>query len=165
MKMKVPRSRWTALAICAVVVADWTTKFLVHNHITYRDTHAVVEGWLSFTHHRNPGIAFSAFAGTDSPLRTPLLVVLSFVGIAFAVSILRAARDGWTRMAAALVIAGALGNLGDRLLTGAVTDFIFVHFFPYVFNVADAAITVGAVILVVRLLFERDVQQAPPALT
>jgi signal peptidase II len=165
MKTPLTRHRWISLGIVGLVLADWSTKFMVHNHILYRDTHAVVEGWLSLTHRRNPGIAFSAFAGTDSPLRTPLLALLALVGIAFAVSILRGARDGWTRAAAALVIAGALGNLGDRLLTGAVTDFIVVHFFPYVFNVADAAISVGAVILAARLLLERDGRQAPPAVT
>ena len=52
-----------------------------------------------------------------------------------------------------IVLAGAIGNLGDRLINGEVTDFVLVSFFPFVFNVADAAITVGGFLLAARLLF------------
>jgi signal peptidase II len=61
-------------------------------------------------------------------------------------------RDELMRLAAVLVIAGAVGNLGDRLMNGGVTDFILVRWFPFVFNVADVAITVGAVLLAARML-------------
>jgi signal peptidase II len=56
------------------------------------------------------------------------------------------------RGAAAMVLAGAVANLGDRLLNGHVTDFVLMRHFPFVFNVADAAITVGAILLAGRMM-------------
>jgi signal peptidase II len=68
------------------------------------------------------------------------------------------------RVAASIVLAGAVGNLGDRILNGHVTDFVLVSFFPFVFNVADAAITVGGVLLAARLLLsEASLDGAPVA--
>ena len=55
-----------------------------------------------------------------------------------------------------------MGNLGDRLMQGGVTDFIFVHFFPYVFNVADIAISIGGVLLVLRMMLDRRPADAAP---
>ena len=67
------------------------------------------------------------------------------------------------RIASAVVLGGALGNLGDRLLNGSVTDFILVRYFPYVFNVADAAISVGGVLLAARLLLMEEALEPSPA--
>jgi signal peptidase II len=59
--------------------------------------------------------------------------------------------DRATKIASALMIAGALGNVGDRVWTGQVTDFVFLAFFPFVFNLADAAITFGGSVLAMRM--------------
>jgi signal peptidase II len=67
---------------------------------------------------------------------------------------MRQSKDRWIQVAGALVLGGALGNLGDRLVDGGVTDFIFVHFFPYVFNVADIAISIGGALLVLRMMLD-----------
>jgi signal peptidase II len=71
--------------------------------------------------------------------------------------IIESTTDRVARLAAAAVIAGALGNLGDRLLTGEVTDFVLVAFFPFVFNLADAAITIGGSLLAFRMAAEPGV--------
>jgi signal peptidase II len=81
----------------------------------------------------------------------PLLSGLGMLGVIVFGFILRSTRDPAARLAAALVIAGAVGNLGDRVWTGQVTDFVFLAFFPFVFNLADAAITLGGSVLAVRL--------------
>jgi signal peptidase II len=74
--------------------------------------------------------------------------------------------DQIVRIAATIVLAGALGNLGDRLLNGFVTDFVLVRYFPFVFNLADAAISVGGVILAARLLLmDEAVEPTPVART
>ncbi|HEX8359611.1 MAG TPA: signal peptidase II [Longimicrobium sp.] len=158
--MKISRNRWLSLGIAGVVAADWITKFWVQNEMFYGSVRPLVGGWVWFTHRRNYGVSFSAFAGYDSPLKTPLLLLAACLGVAVALHILRSSRDGWVKASAALVVAGALGNLGDRLMDGAVTDFILVRFFPFVFNVADVAITVGAIVLATRLV--RDAE-APPS--
>jgi signal peptidase II len=152
--MTVRRNRWLAVAIVAVVAADWLTKFWVQNRLFVGSLMPVVRGWLWFTHHENPGVSFSMLANAPAAVRLPFIVAAAVAGIAACVHMLRSTDDPRIAAAAALVIAGALGNLGDRLLNGAVTDFIQVRFFPYIFNVADVSITAGAILLAVALLRE-----------
>jgi len=109
---------------------------------------------------RNTGGAFSLFQGF-----TPLLAILAIVLSVVLVRAVRRTEDVVILIALSLVLGGAVGNLVDRLarspgfLEGAVVDFVRVGSFP-TFNVADAAITVGAVLLVARTLLtmwgERD---------
>jgi signal peptidase II len=102
---------------------------------------------------RNTGGAFSLFQGF-----TPLLAVIAIVLTVLLVRALHRTDDTWIVVALALVLGGAIGNLVDRaarspgFFRGAVVDFVSVGDFP-TFNLADAAITVGAVLLVVRVLF------------
>jgi signal peptidase II len=102
---------------------------------------------------RNRGGAFSLFQGF-----TPLLAVLAVVLAVLLVRALRRTDDMWMVVALALVLGGATGNLIDRmvrdpgLLRGAVIDFVRLDGWP-TFNVADSAITIGAILLVVRALF------------
>lgn len=161
--MKLSKSRFLAASIFLVVAADWITKFLVQNHLFEGSFRTVVDGWVWLTHRQNTGVAFSFFSDADHAFRTPLLVAAALLGIFVAVHILRASADVWVRGAAALVIAGAAGNLGDRLVNGAVTDFILLRYFPFVFNVADVAITVGAIVLVARLVTAADAPEGGAA--
>jgi signal peptidase II len=102
---------------------------------------------------RNTGGAFSLFQGF-----TPLLAVIAIVLTVLLVRALHRTDDTWIVVALALVLGGAIGNLLDRaarspgFLRGAVVDFVSVGDFP-TFNVADSAITVGAVLLVLRVVF------------
>ena len=152
--MMLSRNRWLAVLIAFVVAADWASKFLIRNQLPLRGRRTLVDGWLSFQHNFNEGIAFSWFGGLNATFRMPLLVVLTLVGIGATAMVMRQSRDRWVHLAGALVLGGALGNLGDRLVDGGVTDFIFVHFFPYIFNVADIAISIGGVLLVARMLLD-----------
>jgi signal peptidase II len=148
--------RWLAAVIIVLVAADWVTKLWVANRLALGETWALVDGWLYFVHRQNPGVAFSMFADLPSTWRVPLLSGLSFVGILLFTRIMSSTSDRLARFAAAVVIAGALGNLGDRVLTGHVTDFVFLAFLPFVFNLADAAITLGGSVLAVRLAAEKQ---------
>ena len=111
---------------------------------------------------RNRGSAFSLFQGF-----TPLLAVLAVVLAVLLVRALRRTDDMWMVVALALVLGGATGNLIDRmvrdpgLLRGAVIDFVRVDGWP-TFNVADAAITIGAILLVVRALFGGREERTQP---
>ena len=160
--MKMTRARGLALALVAVVAADWITKFLVQNHLSLYSRRALVEGWVWLAHSRNPGIAFSFFRDMPELVRLPLLVAAAAAGIFVAARMAMRTQDELIRLAAVLVMAGAVGNLGDRLMNGGVTDFILIRWFPFVFNVADVAITVGAVLLAARMLLA-DAQQGGPA--
>lgn len=160
--MKITRGRWLALALVAVVAADWITKFLVQNHLRLYSRRALVEGWVWLAHSRNPGIAFSFLRDMPEMVRLPLLVAAAAAGIFVAARMAMRTHDELIRLAAVLVMAGAVGNLGDRLMNGGVTDFILIRWFPFVFNVADVAITVGAVLLAARMLLA-DAPQGGPA--
>jgi signal peptidase II len=163
--MKLSRNRTIALGIVLVVAADWLSKFWVQDRIRLHDVHTVVDQWLWLNHRRNPGIAFSFFNDLPAGVRIPFLAGAALLGIFVAGRILLGARDASLRVAAGLVIAGALGNLGDRLWNGAVTDFIQLRYFPFIFNVADVAITVGAVVLLARLTLAQEPAEGAPAPT
>ena len=149
------RSLKTSLAalVIAVIAADWLSKLWIIKRMALGETIALVDGWLYFVHRQNPGVAFSLLADLPDVWRMPLLTIASLVGVILFGRIILSTPDGVVRTAAAIVLAGAVGNLGDRLINGQVTDFVLVSFFPFVFNVADAAITVGGFLLAGRLLF------------
>jgi signal peptidase II len=153
--------RVLAAAILAVVAADWASKFLVQNHLDMYSTTHVLGEWLKFVFVENHGVSGGMMGDLPPLVRLPLLTVLALAGLWVCVHILRRTSDGATRLAAALVISGAVGNLGDRLLDGAVTDFIVIRWFPYIFNVADVAITAGAVLLALRMVQGADTDADP----
>lgn len=153
--------RGLSAAVIALVVADWLTKFWITNRMALGESRSLIDGWLYFVHRKNPGVAFSLLADLPDTWRVPLLALTSLVGVVIFARIVMSTPDALVRAAAAVVLAGAVGNLGDRLLNGHVTDFVLLSFFPFVFNVADAAITVGGVLLAARLLFS-DAALEPP---
>ncbi|HEY7769338.1 signal peptidase II [Longimicrobium sp.] len=152
--IKLSRSRWLALVIAAIIAIDWITKAIVQQRLPLYDRRPLIEGLLSFMHTMNPGISWGFFKNLPEAVRLPLIALLTLVGIGVAVWMMWDTRDRWQQ------IAGALGNLGDRLVNGGVTDFIYVHFFPYIFNFADISITIGGVILAARMLLDRPAADA-----
>ncbi|WOJ93459.1 signal peptidase II [Congregibacter variabilis] len=148
-------TRWYALAF-AVVVADQVSKWFASNELSY-SVPVKVLAWFNLTLHHNQGAAFSFLADAGGWQRW------FFAALALGVSgmIMFWLRDlkpsQWPlSLALALVLGGALGNLVDRIHLGYVVDFISVHYrnryFP-TFNVADAAISVGAFLIIVDSLF------------
>jgi signal peptidase II len=158
-------SRSLALSIVVVVLADWMSKLWIANRMALGETLSLVDGWLYFVHRKNPGVAFSMLADLPDQWRVPLLSLASLVGVIMFARIIMGSTDSVVRGAAALVIAGAVGNLGDRVVNGHVTDFLLVRFFPFVFNFADAAITVGGILLAFRLAFEEAPAEQPATAT
>ena len=142
---------WLLLST-VVIGLDQLTKAIVLHVLEPYVPHAVVPGLLNWTLAFNTGAAFSFLAdqqGWQRWLFTLLSIVVSFV---LARWLARTPRNDWrTALPLALVIGGALGNLIDRLRAGHVTDFIQVYYHDWAFpsfNVADSAISVGAVLLV-----------------
>lgn len=148
--------------VAVLVAADWASKVWITRIMSLGETRTVIDGWLYLAHRANPGVAFSMFADLPDAWRAPLLSLVSVIGLVLFVGLARSTEDWITRLASALVISGAIGNLGDRLVNGHVTDFILVSFFPFVFNVADSAISVGGVLLAFRLIFAEEPKPASP---
>lgn len=159
--MRMNRGRWLALTIALIVAVDWITKALVQERLPLGVPRTVVDGWFSLMRTVNHGISWGWLKNAPEYVRFPLVIALTLVGIVATVGIMRQSRDRWLQVAGALVLGGALGNLGDRLYHGGVTDYLYVHFFPFIFNFADVAITVGGVILAARMLLERPQDEAP----
>lgn len=127
--------------------------------MTLFDTIPVVPGWLRIVHYQNPGAAFGMLADGSPLSRKIVLVGVSVLVLAFVASALFGRAGSFSsvlpRLGLSLILGGALGNLYDRVLHGTVTDFIEVYHGGYAFpafNVADSAITVGAVLLLYDLL-------------
>ena len=141
-----------------IIVLDQLTKLLILQYLPLHSSLEIIPGFFNLVHVRNPGGAFSIFAGADSALRQGLFLVMTVfivIVLLFAYRKLRP-EDRWTRTSYALIVGGALGNLVDRLrFGGEVIDFLDCYVGAYhwpAFNVADSAITVGALMLVVSLL-------------
>jgi len=125
-----------------IFLMDQFSKFLVRDLLLYRESFPAT-GFFRFTHTFNTGSAFGIFRDQNTPL-----ILVSFLGIAILIMIYRSQRvpSGLLRLSLGLQIGGAFGNLVDRLRLGHVTDFMDVGAWP-IFNLADASIITGLVIL------------------
>ena len=144
----------------AVLALDLVSKLLAVRELSDREPVVLLGGALTLRLVRNPGAAFGMAQG--------LTVVLTAVAVVVVVVILRMARrlsSGWWALALGLVLGGALGNLADRLFRspgpgrGHVVDFLELPRWP-VFNVADSAIVVAGLLMV--LLSLRGVSHDAP---
>lgn len=144
-------------ALAAVVFAsDQITKRWVEEAFPLHTMHPVVRGLFNLTHVRNTGSAFSLFSDASGPWKTFLLIGVSsllLIGVIWWLWMSRTQPHRWgLGLGLSLLLGGAAGNLVDRIRFGYVVDFLDVHIRHYhwpTFNVADSAITVGAVFLII----------------
>jgi signal peptidase II len=139
-----------------VIVIDQLSKLYIASHLALHQDIVLIPNFLDITYTLNPGAAFSLFAGMPGWFRSSFLLVLAIVAIVVIVALLlRSPRLNLTSVALALILAGAAGNVIDRLLRGPVVDFILMHYYAYawpVFNVADSAITIGVILILIASL-------------
>jgi signal peptidase II len=148
---------WLWLSL-AVVALDQATKFLVTRFLELYDRVEVLPV-LDFTLLHNTGAAFSILAGASGWQRNFFIVLGLLVSGVLVVWLWRLQRgERLLPIALALIIGGAIGNVIDRVVLGYVVDFIHAHwggaYFP-AFNIADSAITVGAVLLMLDAFREK----------
>lgn len=131
-----------------VFAADQLSKFWVTRRFTPGETFPLIPDIFHITYVRNPGAAFGIFADY-----TPVFIAVSLLMVVIIIMGGRflSARYFLLRLALALQLGGALGNLSDRIRTGFVTDFLDFRFWP-VFNLADIALVMGIVLLIFSLL-------------
>lgn len=152
------------LVLLGVVGCDHTTKHLAARELAFGEPVALIPGWLDLRYVANADTAFGLLKGFLGPSARFWVIVttqavVSIVLVAWTVSRWRASRT-LDRVASAMLIGGALGNLLSRLTSGTVVDFIALSFWP-VFNVADIAICVGAGLAMIAA--RRDGYRAPTA--
>ncbi len=145
-----------------VILLDQVTKFMVLSAIPVNTSETIIPGLLNFTHVKNPGAAFGAFAENAGTLGRIALSVVSFVAlIVIAWIVIFHPLDFYSVIGFALFFGGAAGNFIDRILFGEVTDFIDVYVWGLhwpAFNVADSALSIGAFIFCIRLIFPSRAQ-------
>jgi signal peptidase II len=151
---------WLALS-ALVIVLDQLTKYFAIELLEPYKAQAVIPGFLNWTLAYNAGAAFSFLHDAGGWQRWLFTVLAIAVSTVLVIWLRRTDRGEWrTALPLALVIGGALGNLIDRLRVGHVTDFIEVYYQQWswpAFNVADSAISVGAVLLILFGLGGRKV--------
>ena len=147
--------KWLWLSI-VVIVLDQLTKQLASSYLSYQQPLQVMPFFdLTLTHNR--GAAFSFLSSAGGWQRWFFTAMAMFVSIAIILWMKRLEpNQKWLAAALALVLGGAIGNVWDRLTLGYVVDFIDIYYKQWhwpAFNVADSAICVGAIMLVIDALY------------
>ncbi len=159
--------RWFLGTLLIALPVDQITKRMVMANFYYGERLTVIPGFFDLTYVRNPGGAFSFFATGPVEIRMAFFVGTTIVAIGLLLVFYRRLTDDAVLSAAALgmILAGAIGNLIDRLAYGEVVDFLDFYIASYAwptFNVADSCIVVGVGILILEIfLFDEDPTAAP----
>lgn len=143
-----------------VVIIDQITKAIILDTLPLYHSVSVIQGFFNFTHVHNPGGAFGFLADQCASVRSIFFIVVPSLVICLILYLYKNTYKTYPFLATALalILGGAIGNLIDRVRFGKVVDFLDLHVgnmhWP-TFNVADSAISVGMVIFIFYLLFNR----------
>lgn len=147
------------LTALVILVLDQASKHAIEAAFEYGET-KVFTSFFNFTLAYNPGAAFSFLAGAGGWQRWFFAVIAVVASVLLTVWIARTAKQKPREaFALAFILGGALGNLYDRIVLGHVVDFIVVHYqdnYWPAFNLADSAISLGAVVLIVDMFFSKE---------
>jgi signal peptidase II len=143
------------------VCLDQATKWAVMQRLPLYEDVPLISGLLSLQHVRNSGAVFGFLSGTAIPGKPYLFALLSAVALAALTYYARTIppEERLPRFALSLVIGGAIGNLIDRVRFGYVVDFVKMYWGTHVwpnYNVADSAISIGLVLLIIDSFRPRD---------
>ena len=130
-----------------IVFLDQLTKFLIKQNFQLNKSVPVIKNILYFTYVTNTGSAFGLFKGIN-----PIFMIFSIIVIISIFYFMNQIKqkERLLQFSVGLLLGGTIGNLIDRMLYGAVTDFIDFRIWP-VFNIADSAVTISIILLIVLL--------------
>ena len=157
-----PRSKYTKLATIAglIIIADQITKAVILKTLPLYHSVAVIPGFFSITHIHNPGGAFGFMSNQSSNLQRLIFLVVSLIAVGLIFYFYMKTPNTYRVLSTglALVFGGAIGNMVDRIRMGKVVDFLDFYagnlHWP-AFNIADSAVTVGMIIFLFHLLFNK----------
>lgn len=165
MSARLGKLPWLWLTV-VVFVLDQASKFYFENRLDLYQQIVIIPDLFSWTLAYNTGAAFSFLAGQSGWQRWLFALIAIVVSVVLVIWLKRLKpRETWLAVALALVLGGALGNLVDRVVFGHVIDFILVHwqnrwYFP-AFNLADSAITIGALMLIIDMFTSKQSGETP----
>ena len=141
----------------SVVILDQITKAMIRPSLALHQSVEIIPGFLDLTRVHNTGAAFGMLNAVDFPLKTlalSLIAVIALGGVAWYAATVPLS-DRLARIGVAGVLGGAIGNLIDRATAGYVLDFVDAYWGEWhfwAFNVADAAITIGVIFMILDML-------------
>lgn len=156
-----PKSRLVLAVSGSVLVLDQITKILVDRMMPLHHTIEIIPNFAALTYLRNTGAAFGILAGELSFYRVAFFTAVTLAALACILYLLKLTRPEkkLTLLSLSLILGGAVGNLIDRLRLGEVIDFILLHWYDLhwpAFNVADSAISIGVVLLIIRMIRQKS---------
>jgi len=143
--------------MASIVALDQVTKLIVRRTLPLGDSRSIIPEFLDLTHVHNTGAAFGLLNAADFPYKPAVMIGIAAVALvaiaAYATQL--GFHERMARFGLALILGGAFGNLIDRAVAGYVVDFVDVywgatHF--WAFNVADSAITIGAILVLLDMI-------------
>ena len=138
------------IPIAIIVVLDQLSKLAIRSSMSPGDSISVIGNFFRITYYRNTGAALSSLEGQRA-----LLIAFSSLAMiaAFVFLMMYKGRSKLLDWSLALIVAGGIGNLIDRIAFGYVTDMISFSIFPPIFNIADIAVTVGCALMIIFVIF------------
>ncbi|PKN71664.1 MAG: signal peptidase II [Deltaproteobacteria bacterium HGW-Deltaproteobacteria-12] len=145
------------LGAAAVIVLDQITKNAILSRFAMHESHEVIHGFFNLVYVTNPGAAFGFLASASEAFRYFFFIGVTVVAISLIIYYLVKSKPGniVSVISLTLIFAGAVGNLIDRIRFGAVVDFLDFYLGTWhwpAFNVADSAISVGAVLMIWEMI-------------
>ena len=149
-----PAARRGLVLAAVILVADQAAKLVVQQSLALWERIAVIPGLFNLVHYRNPGAAFGLMDGPNLPWRDALLIGITAlaVGLILYMLLTSRSRDTWLCLGLGAILGGAVGNLVDRIRLGMVLDYLDLYLGSFhwpAFNLADAAISLGAVTVLI----------------
>ena len=148
------------LGAAVIVALDQITKAAISSRFSMHESYGVINGFLNLVYVMNPGAAFGFLAGASEDFRHIFFIGITIIAILLIIYYLvkNKPRSIVIVISLTLIFAGAVGNLVDRICFGAVVDFLDVYVgtchWP-AFNVADSAISIGAVLMIWEIIINR----------
>ena len=148
------------VTVISVIALDQVSKHWIQADVEWHRSVTVIDGVFNLTHVRNTGVAFGMFSGGANPIRTVAFAGVSLIAMVIILLFFRKLgpeKRLWA-IGLGLVFGGAWGNLIDRIRWGYVVDFLDFYWNSWhwpAFNVADASVTVGSILLLILILSEK----------
>lgn len=145
------------IGAAVIIILDQITKAAISSRFLMHESYEVISGFFNLVYVMNPGAAFGFLAGTSAAFRYIFFTGITAIAILLILYYLIKSKPDsiLTVTSLTLIFAGAVGNFVDRIRFGAVVDFLDVYIGNWhwpAFNVADSAITVGAVLMVWEMI-------------
>jgi signal peptidase II len=148
------------VTFAAIVLLDQFLKAYIVATMRLHESIPVIEGYFNITYVKNPGAAFGFLSNASPQFRSLFLISVTVIAIVLILYFIskNTSKEVFLTFSLSLILGGAVGNLIDRIRFGAVTDFLDFYISSYhwpAFNVADSAISLGALVLVVEVFRRR----------